>query len=174
MNRIFAYFKNDPAKDIVYSDKHGLQFTGFMDSDFAGCENSRRSIIEWVFTLARGFVSWLFQKQKTITTSTIDAEYIADTETAKKTVWIRNFINDLYIPGIHIDTVLLYIDNNSALKLTRNPEFHNRSKHINIKYHFIREKIEKKVINTKRINIINNLTDVFIKALLKPTYKHLI
>jgi hypothetical protein len=103
----------------------------------------------------------------------MDAEYIAGAEAAKEAVWIRNFINDPQIPGIHVDTVPLYIDNNSALKLTRNPEFHSRSKHINIKHHFIREKVEENAINTQRIGTVDNLADVFTKALPKPTHENL-
>ena len=170
VDRIFAYLKDDPAKGIVYSDKHGLQLMGFVDSDFAGCEDSRRSTTGWVFTLAGGPISWSSQRQKTVATSTMDAEYIAGAEAAKEAVWIRNFINDLRIPGVHIDTVPLYIDNNSALKLTRNPEFHSRSKHIDVKHHFIREKVDEEVITTQRVATKDNLADVFTKALPRPTH----
>jgi hypothetical protein len=97
----------------------------------------------------------------------MDAEYIAGAEAAKEAVWIRNFINDLQMPGIHVDTVPLYIDNNSAVKLTTNPEFHSRSKHIDVKHHFIREKAEEGVINSQRIGTTDNLADVFTKALPK-------
>jgi len=174
VDRIFTYLKNDPGKGIVYSGKHGLQLRGFVDSDFAGCEDSRRSTTGWVFTLAGGPVSWSSQRQKTVATSTMDAEYIAGSEATKEAVWIRNFINDLRIPGVHIDTVPLYIDNNSALKLTRNPEFHNRSKHIDVKHHFIREKVDEGVINTQRIDTKDNLADVFTKALPRPTHEGLV
>jgi hypothetical protein len=174
VDRIFAYLKNDPGKAIVYSGKHGLQLKGFVDSDFAGCEDSRRSSTGWVFTLAGGPVSWSSQRQKTVATSTMDAEYIAGAEAAKEAVWIRNFINDLRIPGVHIDTVPLYIDNNSALKLTRNPEFHSRSKHIDVKHHFIREKVDEGVINTQRVETRDNLADVFTKALPRPTHEDLV
>jgi hypothetical protein len=174
VDRIFAYLKNDPGRAIVYSGKYGLQLKGFVDSDFAGCEDSRRSSTGWVFTLAGGPVSWSSQRQKTVATSTMDAEYIAAAEAAKEAVWIRNFINDLRIPGVHIDTVPLYIDNNSALKLTRNPEFHSRSKHIDVKHHFIREKVDEGVINTQRVETRDNLADVFTKALPRPTHEDLV
>ena len=104
----------------------------------------------------------------------MDAEYTASAEAAKEAMWIRNFINDLHIPGVHIDTVPLYIDNNSALKLTRNPEFHSRSKHIDIKHHFICEKVEEGVINTQRVNTKDNLADVFTKTLARPIHKDLV
>ena len=174
VNRIFAYLKNDPGKGIVYSGNKGLQLRGFVDSDFAGCEDSRRSTTGWVFTLAGGPVSWSSQRQKTVATSTMDAEYNAAAEAAKEAVWIRSFINDLRIPGVHIDTVPLYIDNNSALKLTKNPEFHSRSRHINVKHHFVREKVEEGFINTQRVQTTDNLADVFTKALPKPTHEDLV
>jgi hypothetical protein len=145
-----------------------------VDSDFTGCKDSRRSLTRWVFTLAGGPVSWLSQRQKTVAISTIDIEYIAGAEAAKEAVWIRNFINDLRIPEVYIDTVPLYIDNNLALKLTRNPEFHSRSKHIDVKHYFIREKVEEGIINTQRIDTTDNLADVFTKALPKPIYKDLV
>ena len=104
----------------------------------------------------------------------MDTEYIAGTEAVKEAVWIQNFINDLRIPGVHIDTVLLYIDNNSSLKLTRNPEFHNRSKHINIKHYFIREKVDEGAINTQRVETRDNLADMFTKALPRPTHDDLV
>jgi hypothetical protein len=105
---------------------------------------------------------------------TIDIEYITGVEAAKEAVWICNFINNLHIPGVYINTVPLYINNNSALKLTRNPEFYSRSKYINVKHHFIREKVEEGVINTQRINTADNLANIFTKALARPIYKDLV
>jgi hypothetical protein len=174
VDHIFTYLKSDPGKGIVYSGKHGFRLQGFVDSDFAGCEDSRKSTTGWVFTLAGGPVSWSSQRQKTVATSTMDAEYIACAEAAKEAVWIRNFVNDLRIPEIHIDKVPLYIDNTSALKLTRNPEFHSRSKHIDVKHHFIREKVEEGVVDTQGINTKDNLADIFTKALPKLTHELLV
>lgn len=174
VDQIFTYLKYDPGKGITYSDKQGVQLSGFVDSDFAGCEDSRRSTTGWVFTLAGGPVSWSSQRQKTVATSTMDAEYIAGAEAAKEAVWIRNFINDLRIPGVHIENVPLYIDNNSALKLTRNPEFHSRSKHIDVKHHFIREKVDEGVIDTQRVGTSDNLADILTKALPKTSHEDLV
>ena len=173
VDRIFAYLKNDPGKGIVYSGKDGFQLKGFVDSDFAGCEDSRRSTTGWVFTIAGGPVSWSARRQGDTAISTAHAEYNAAAEAAKEAVWIRNFINDLRIPGIHVASVPLYIDNNSALKLTRNPEFHSKSKHFDAKCHFIREKVEEGIIDTQRVNTKDNLADVFTKALPRPTHEGL-
>jgi hypothetical protein len=173
VDRIFCYLKGDPGKSIVYTNKHGLELKGFVDSDFAGCEDSRKSTGGYVFMLSGGPVSWASQRQKTVATSTLDAEYIAAAEAAKEAVWIRNFINDLRIPGIHITNVPLYIDSNSALRLTRNPEYHSKSKHIDVRHHFIREKVEEGVIDTQRVNTRDNLADMFTKGLPRDTHEGL-
>jgi hypothetical protein len=174
VDRIFAYLSSCPSKGIQYSDKYGFDLKGFVDSDFAGCEDSRKSTTGWVFTLAGGPISWSSQRQKTVATSTLDAEYIAGAEAAKEAVWIRNFINDLRIPGLYVKSVPLYIDCNSALKLTHNPEFHSKSKHIDVKHHFIREKVEEGEINTQRVNTKDNLADILTKALPRQTHEGLV
>jgi hypothetical protein len=104
----------------------------------------------------------------------MDAKYIAAAEAAKEAVWIRGFINDLRIPGCYIESIPLYIDSNAALKLTRNPEFHSKSKHIDVKHHFIREKVENKEIHTQRVDIKDNLADVFTKSLGRPIHEDLV
>lgn len=95
VDRIFAYLKGDRGKGIVYSGKHGHYVIGFVDSDFAECEDSRKSTTGWVFTLAGGPISWSSQRQKTVATSTMDAEYIACAEAAKEAVWIRTYPHSL-------------------------------------------------------------------------------
>lgn len=173
VNLIFAYLNSNRCKSIQYSGKHGFDLKGFVDSDFAGCEDSRRSTTGWVFTLAGGPISWNSQRQRTVATSTLDAEYIAGAEAAKEAVWIRNFINDLRIPGLYVKSVPLYIDCNSALRLTHNPEFHSRSKHIDVKHHFIREKVEEGAINTERVSTKDNLGDILTKPLPRETHESL-
>ena len=105
--------------------------------------------------------------------STCEAEYIAAAEAAKEAVWLKNMINDLGLPGIHVDKVPLFIDNNSALKTTRNPEFHARMKHIAVRHHFIRERVEAGDIDTIRVATKDNLADIFTKGLLRPTFEDL-
>ena len=104
----------------------------------------------------------------------MDAEYIAAAKAAKEAVWIRGFINDLKIPKCYIKSIPLYIDSNAALKLTRNPEFHFKSKHIDVKYHFIREKVKNKEIDIQRVDTKDNLADIFIKPLNRPTHEDLV
>lgn len=72
-------------------------------------------------------------------TSTCEAEYVAGYKAVQEIIWVQNMINDLRVKGLEIASTPLLIDNNAALKLTRNPEMHDRTKHIDIKYHFLRE-----------------------------------
>lgn len=159
----------------IYKKECGLDLKGFVDSDFGNCEDTRKSTTGYVFTLAGGPIDWKSKRQDTIAMSTMDAEYIAAGAAATMAIWIRNFINDLRVPGCFVGAVPLYIDNNAALKLTRNPEFHNKSKHIEIKHHFIREKVMKdRVLDTRRVGTKENIADVLTKALARPTHEDLV
>jgi hypothetical protein len=106
--------------------------------------------------------------------SILNAEYIAGAKAAKKTIWIRNFINDLRILGLYIKSVPLYIDYNLVFRLTHNPEFYSKSKHINVKYYFIYKKIDKGIISTKYISTKDNLADILTKALPRDIHKGLL
>lgn len=172
VSQIFQYLKGTKDVGILYRKEAGLDLKGFVDSDFGNCEDSRKSTTGYIFTLAGGPVEWKSKRQDTVAMSTMDAEYIAAGAAATMAIWIRNFINDLRIPGYYIDAVPLYIDNNAALKLTRNPEFHSKSKHIDIKHHFIREKVIKdKILATRRVGTKDNIADLLTKSLARPTHE---
>ena len=90
--------------------------------------------------MAGGAVSWSSKKQTSVTLSSTEAEYIAGAHAAKETVWLRQLLTELGIP-VNTPTTLL-MDNQSAIAIVHNPEFHNRTKHINVRYHFLRNKVE--------------------------------
>ncbi|KAH0847628.1 hypothetical protein FOPE_00796 [Fonsecaea pedrosoi] len=176
VHRIYAYLAGTKKKGLRFrkGEIDQLGVCGYVDSDFANCEDSRKSTTGFMFTMAGAPISWSSKRQTTVAQSTMDAEYIAAAEAARDAVWIRNFINDLKVQGTSISTIPLLIDNNSALKLTHNPEFHNRSKHIDVKYHFIREKaMDTKEIETKRVATKDNLADILTKSLPKPLHQGL-
>jgi hypothetical protein len=150
-------------RSVSTEDDRGLTSYN-VDADWAGCEDTRHSTTGYIFTLAGGPVSWSSQKQKVVALSTCEAEYIALSEAVKEALWIKSFINDLNI-GIHFDTVPIHVDNESAIKLAKNPEFHNRSKHIDIKYHFLREHVDTGTITIPWISGKENPADMLTKAL---------
>lgn len=146
--------------------------TGFVDSDWGGCSDTGRSTTGWVFAYNGCPVSWSSQRQKTVSSSSTEAEYIAASDACKEALWLKGFHNEI-APVLGLDpthTIELNIDNASAIKLTRNPEFHGRTKHINIRHHFIRECVEGGEIEPRWISGTSNPADLFTKALPKARF----
>ena len=116
--------------------------TGFSDSDYAGDVDSRRSMIAYAFTLGGSIVSWKSTLQPTVTLSTTEAEYMALTEAAKEGIWLKGLVSDL---GLHHDQVTVYCDSLSAICLAKDQVHHERTKHIDVRYHFLRSEKRIKV-----------------------------
>ncbi|CAL4153012.1 unnamed protein product, partial [Meganyctiphanes norvegica] len=115
-------------------------------------------------------ISWRSSKQRSVATSSCEAEYIALTEAVKESKFLRQLLSDM--TGCEKESVLLYCDNQSAMKLAKNPVFHDRSKHIDIKYHFIREAvIDDAIVVLKYIPTAKNVADIFTKPLSKVKFK---
>ncbi|SCN96432.1 uncharacterized protein FFFS_02244 [Fusarium fujikuroi] len=165
LNEIFAYLKRTAKTGFRYRKGDGsLNLVGFADSDFGGCLDSRRSTTGWIFLLGNAPISWSSQRQKTVALSTTDAEYVAASEAAKEAIWIRGFVNNLQLLP-NLEAVTLYVDNEGARKLSRNPEFHNRTKYIDIRHHFIRERVESGELDTQRVDTLYNIADLLTKPL---------
>lgn len=129
---------------ISYSG-NSIKLEGFCDSDYAADPELRRSTSGFVFMLGNGPITWLSQRQPLVSISTIEAEYVsACMEQYGETVWLRRLLSDIGYPCA--SQMVLNIYNQSAIKLTKNSKFHKRSKHIDIRYHYVRECSERKVI----------------------------
>ena len=134
-------------------------------------DNKRRSTSGYVFMLAGGAVSWRSRLQNCITQSTTEAEYVAAASAAKKAIWLRKLLSDI---GCQCsEATMLFIDNQNAIRLKRNPEFHKGTKHIDIRYHFIREKVECNELTVSFISSNLQLADIFTKALPKDRFNFL-
>ncbi|CAA0813897.1 cysteine-rich RLK (RECEPTOR-like protein kinase) 8 [Striga hermonthica] len=123
----------------------GMKIT--RDRNAGSDHDKRRSTTGYVFTYGGTAVSWISKLQKIVTLSTTEAEYVAVTEAAKELVWLQNFLNELGRPQ---EDLALYSDSQSAIHLAKNPAFHSRTKHIEVKYHFIRQLLEKKMLQLKK------------------------
>jgi len=122
---------NDGTNESIYPE-------ACSDSDYAGVLDTRRSTTGYVFKLVSGAITWGSLRQITVSLSTTEAEYIATCEAVKEALWLKQLLRD---SGCQCDkAIVIKVDNQSAIKLIRNPEFHKRSKHIDIRYHFVREK----------------------------------
>ncbi|UYV67990.1 hypothetical protein LAZ67_5002731 [Cordylochernes scorpioides] len=138
IKNVFRYLKATPQLGILYANHQEL--TGYSDSAFARDIDSRKSTTGYIFMLNHGAVSWSSQKQSTVALSTTESEYIAACAATKEMVWLRRLLKDI---GIKMDRpTVLNMDNQAAIKLVQNPEFHKRTKHIDVRYHYIRTKQE--------------------------------
>ncbi|KAG2759912.1 Retrovirus-related Pol polyprotein from transposon TNT 1-94 [Phytophthora cactorum] len=139
--RVFRYIKGTRTHgiEIQAASEDGLQ--GYSDADWAGDVETRRSTSGYAFMMNSGCISWRSKKQWTVALSSTEAEYMALTEAAQGTIWLKAFLCELGEMKSD-DPVKIYEDNQGSIALAKNPEFHKRTKHIDIRYHFVRERVE--------------------------------
>eukprot|EP00253_Pinus_taeda_P010414 PITA_10414 len=131
--------------------------------DFDGDKETGVSTSGYAMSLGSGAVSWISRKQSVPADSTTEAEYVAAAEATKEIVWLRKILEDLQVK--QVQSTPLMIDNTSAIKLAKNPKFHDRTKHINTKYHLIRHHIEAKTIHLRHCSTNEQIADIFTKEL---------
>ncbi|KAG7558728.1 Integrase catalytic core [Arabidopsis thaliana x Arabidopsis arenosa] len=142
VKRIFRYLRGTSDVGLIYGGEVPSLIAGYSDSDYAGDVDSRRSMTGYVFTLGNSVISWKATLQPTVTLSTTEAEYMALTEAAKEGIWLKGLVSDL---GLHHDQATVYCDSLSAICLAKDQVHHERTKHIDVRYHFLR--------NEKRIQV---------------------
>ena len=120
-------------------DKVNIELLGYSDSDWAGSSIERKSTSGYCFSLRSGMVSWSSRKQTLVALSSIEVEYIASSLGAREVVWLRKLLSDLF--KRHLKPTVIYCDNQSCIKLSSNPVFHNRSKHIEIPFNYIKDMV---------------------------------
>ena len=140
---------------------------GYCDADFAGDLDTRRSTTGYVFVYNGGAISWSSRRQQTVAASTTEAEYMAAAAAIKEALWLQKLLNDLLI---RTGTIVIRADNQGAIKLLQNPITSMRSKHIDVIYHFARERVARKEVAFAYIRTEQMLADVLTKAL--PKLKH--
>ena len=122
---------------LYYVRGDGVRLVGYSDSDWAGCASDRKSTSGCCFGLGSAVVSWFSRKQKSVALSLAEAEYMAASQASCEAIWLRKLLVGLF--GRELRPTVIYCDNESCVKLSENPVFHDRSKHIEIRYHFIRD-----------------------------------
>ncbi|RVX11466.1 Retrovirus-related Pol polyprotein from transposon TNT 1-94 [Vitis vinifera] len=138
-----------------------LKLQCYVDADFAGDIDSRKSTTGFVFTLGGIAISWASNLQKIVTLSTTEAEYVVATEAGKEMIWLHGFLDEL---GKKQEMGILHSDSQSAIFLAQNSAFHSKSKHIQTKYHFIRYLVEDKLVILEKICGSKNPTDMLTKG----------
>ena len=157
---LLRYVASTREQSIVYGTEPNTVI-GYCDADHAGDLDTRRSTTGFVFLVNGGAITWLSKRQPTVAASTTEAEYIASAQATKEALWLRVLLADL---GIKVDTFQIMADNQSAMKLLKNPVSSMRSKHIDVVYHFARERVARREVEFLYIRTDEMLADMFTKA----------
>jgi hypothetical protein len=172
VKQILRYLRGTLKYGCVYRAGVGEPIlTGFSDSDLAGDVDDRKSTTGIAFFLGSGIVTWASQKQKVVALSSCEAEYIAASTAACQAVWISRLLGEIL--GQKPQKVRLRVDNKSAIELSKNPVHHGRSKHIDTRFHFIRECVEQGKIEVEHIGTNGQLADILTKSLGRAKFMEL-
>lgn len=136
---------------------------GYSDADHAGCLDSRRSTSGFLVKMGTGAVCWSAKKQPTVAKSSTEAEYVSASSAGSEIIWTRSLLREI---GMKVDKpTRLMVDNQSALKVLKNPEYHGRMKHIDVAWHWIRETIKRGEIEAHFLPTGEMIADIFTKSL---------
>jgi hypothetical protein len=162
--RLCRYLKGNNFK-MTFQKNVGGELIGLSDADHGGDVETRRSTSGFYFTMGHGngLISWVSKRQPTVSISTTEAEYIALSASAREAIWIRQLMAELGFE--QKAATLIYGDNMSSLTLAKHPSQHSRTKHIDVHYHFVREKVEEKMIVLKWLRTEDMTADILTKGL---------
>ncbi|GJX28486.1 putative RNA-directed DNA polymerase [Tanacetum coccineum] len=160
---VLRYLKNNPGMGIHIVKQPKISLEAFVDADWAKCIVTRKSVTGFCISLNGSLVSWKSKKQNTLSKSSAEAEYRAMASVTSKIVWILKILKDLNWEQFMI--VTLYCDSQAAIKIAANPVFHERTKHLEINLHFVREKFLSGVLRTQKIGSADQTADIFTKGL---------
>ncbi|GJX39013.1 retrovirus-related pol polyprotein from transposon TNT 1-94 [Tanacetum coccineum] len=168
---IFKYLRGTVNRGLWYPKDSSIALTAYADTDHAGCQDTRRSTSGSMQLLGDRLVSWSSKRQKSVVISSTEAEYIALSGCCAQVLWMRSQLTDY---GLGFNKIPMYCDNKSAIALCCNNVQHSRSKHITIRFHFIKEQVENGVVELYFVNTEYQLADIFTKALCRERIEFLI
>ncbi|KAJ9548098.1 hypothetical protein OSB04_020641 [Centaurea solstitialis] len=166
VKRIFRYLKGTVNLGLWYP-----KVQGYTDADHGGCKLDRKSTTGHIHFLGDKLVSWASKKQNCVSLSTAEAEYVAAASCCSQIIWMRTQLRDY---GFKFDKIPIYCDSKSAIAISCNPVQHTKTKHIDIRYHFIKDHVEKGTIELYFVNTEFQLADLFTKALDEKRFNFLI
>jgi Reverse transcriptase (RNA-dependent DNA polymerase). len=166
VKRVMRYLKGTIDFELAFKNPIG-PLQGYSDADWAGDLDSRKSTTGFIFNLGSGAISWKSKKQPSVALSSCEAEYMAQTQATREAIWLRRLLQELQgtTKTGELPTTVIFGDNQGAIALTKNPEHHERSKHISIQWHFTREKVEEGLVDIRYTPTSKQVADGLTKAL---------
>jgi len=164
VKRILRYLKGNITLGILYEkEKMNYRLEGWTDSDYAGDLDDRKSTSGYVFKLGTGALSWSSKKQPIVTLYTTEAEFVAASSCACQAIWLRRVLH--HLGQTHEECTKLFCDNSSSIKLSKNPIMHGRCKHIDVRFHFLRDLTKDGVVELVHHKTEDQIADIFTKPL---------
>jgi hypothetical protein len=167
---VLRYLRGTVGYGLRYASSVDMRLQGYADADWAGSAVDRKSTSGCCFTLGSAMVSWCSRKQSSVALSTAEAEYIALSVAVREAVWLRKLLTDLF--DHEMDSTIIHCDNQSCVKLSENPVFHDKSKHIEIKYHYIRDMVQRKAVHVQYLPTHEQIADIFTKPLARTKFEY--
>ena len=171
VKRVMRYLRGTTSLGIIFEQMEHLELKGYSDADWGGDINDRKSTSGYLFKISNGAISWRSKKQTCVALSTAEAEYVALSAAVQESLWLKQLLYEL--TGTAQSSVTIFEDNQSAIAMTRNPQFHGRSKHIDIKYHFVREHVDSNDVTLHYCPTGDMTADMLTKGLSRESFQKL-
>jgi hypothetical protein len=167
---VMRYLKGTLDYGLCYTGDHDFRLYGYTDSDWVGSASNRKSTSRCCFSLGSTLTSWQSRKQSSIALSTAEAEYIAACSANCESIWLQKLLTSLF--HLEMEATVILCDNQCCIKMTENPMFHDKLKHIKIRYHYIHDMVQRGVVKLQYVGTDKQVVDVLTKPLSRLKFEY--